>query len=368
MRVTGSQLQWDNVPTKRNDIQWLRALAAAEVMIWHSDLVTKGFSSFQIHESFYAPLGGIGVELFFILSGYIICMQAPTYKSGGAFLLSRFYRLLPLYWVFTTLVIVAYFLNPSWKLHGLNLDPATVIKSYLVLPQKTDPILGLGWTLEFEMIFYVIAALAMVAFVLNRHLKIAVALILSGLAFLGFLFGTGPSRRVWDYQLISPYLLAFGFGWLMRVMDEHGGLQRNAMAAGAFLIVCLASGYVANAVDFPLLGRMLLAGTVFAVVCKSRWLFEKNTSLNRLMGRIGDASYSLYLSHWFVLSIGGKILGRTGAPAGLDAPVRVVAVVLCTAAAYGIFLFIEKPIDRYLRGNARNRPTMAPDRVLPASG
>src|SRR5215475_10296197 len=90
---------------KRNDLQWLRALAALEVVVWHSDLATKHFSPASLQTSIYTTLGGVGVELFFILSGYVICMQAPTYKTGAEFMIARIYRLLPLYWIFTSLVI-----------------------------------------------------------------------------------------------------------------------------------------------------------------------------------------------------------------------------------------------------------------------
>ncbi|HJU33012.1 MAG TPA: acyltransferase [Hyphomicrobiaceae bacterium] len=344
---------------KRNDLQWLRALAALEVVVWHSDLATKHFSAMHIQTSIYTVLGGVGVELFFILSGYVICMQAPTYKTGAEFMVARIFRLLPLYWIFTSLVIAAYFLNPGWKLHGLELDPMFVVRSYLFLPQQKDPVLGLGWTLEHEMIFYAIVALALMFLAgASRQWKLIVAFILSGLGFLGFLLGTGPSKQLWDYQIASPYMLAFGFGWLMRVVDENGGARASGNPLILFLLLLMGALTVAGGADIVLFWRMALAGAVFVTFCKLRSYFERNTLINRAMGRIGDASYSLYLSHWFVLSIAGKVLDHLNVPAQVDLPVRLAAIVACMAVGYWIFLVIEKPIDRYLRGSGRQKRTL----------
>src|SRR3954471_7672882 len=129
-------------PAYRRDIGWLRAIAATEVCIWHSDLVAKHFSSYSLQSSaLYAPIGGIGVELFFILSGYVICMRASSYRSGGGFLISRVLRLYPLYWLFTSAVAVAFLANDGWHLNGFEPSTERFLQSYLILPQVEYPIL-----------------------------------------------------------------------------------------------------------------------------------------------------------------------------------------------------------------------------------
>ena len=148
---------------RRTEIQWLRGLAATEVVICHSDLVTKHFTSFRLAEtSWYQPLLGIGVEVFFMVSGYVICMRAATHPSGGAFLFSRIRRLYPMYWIFTSLVVLAFLINPAWRLNNFDASPLSLLQSYLILPQWRFPILGVGWTLEHEMIFYAFVALMIV--------------------------------------------------------------------------------------------------------------------------------------------------------------------------------------------------------------
>jgi exopolysaccharide production protein ExoZ len=351
----------DVTKIKRNDIQWLRAIAATEVTVWHSDLVTKFFSSTHIHDSFYKPLGGVGVELFFILSGYVICMQAPTYRTGAAFMMSRLYRLTPLYWLFTTLVLVAYFVNPAWRLHGLDFDGLHLLKSYLFFPQQGPPVLGVGWTLEHEMVFYAIVAVAMVAVpTLHRQEKFGIAFLLAGLGLLGFVLGTGPSKLVWDFHLASPYMLAFGFGWFMRVLDEGTNGHGKSGPVIAFCLIALAAFVATNSVDAIVLYRIAVAGAVFTAFCRWRAAFEASNPLNRVMGRIGDASFSLYLSHWFILSMSGKVLSHFALPASMDLGIRLSAIALCTALGYWLFVALEKPVDRYLRGGSRNLRVVDP--------
>ena len=104
-------------PEKRYELQWLRALAASEVVVCHSDLLTKHFSNFRIGSlTWYYPLSGMEIELFFVLSGYIICIRAPSITMVGVSCRrasSASIRCIP---IFTSLALVAYFINPAWRL------------------------------------------------------------------------------------------------------------------------------------------------------------------------------------------------------------------------------------------------------------
>lgn len=81
-------------PGRRPDLEWLKALAALEVVVCHSDLAVKHFSGALLSRSWYLPV--IGVEVFFVVSGYLICLRASACPGALAFMRARFLRLLPL--------------------------------------------------------------------------------------------------------------------------------------------------------------------------------------------------------------------------------------------------------------------------------
>jgi peptidoglycan/LPS O-acetylase OafA/YrhL len=340
---------------KLNDIQWLRAAAALEVAIWHSDLITKNFSTLSVTAiEWYRPFGGIGVEVFFIVSGFVMCLRLPSYKSGAQFMYARLARLVPMYWVFTSLVIVAYLVQPSWRLNAMQLDLDLIVRSYLMLPQMRYPILGVGWSLEIEMIFYAELALVLtIAVAMGKRSGnvIVYLLVIAGLC--GFAFGTGPTARVWDYHLISPYMLLFAFGWFMCAVTR-------TPAPGTFLGALIASAAVwligialAESADRHLLLRMAAAAAVFVLTYALRAILQRDAFINRAASAVADASYSLYLSHWFVLSGLGKLLGALQISPAFDLTARIMGIAAAIAFALGCFRFFENPLDQLLRPRAR---------------
>ncbi len=264
---------------RRAEIQWLRAIAATEVAICHSDLVTKHFSSYHLAESWWhRGVGGIGVEIFFMVSGYVICMTAGSHKTGGAFLLSRIRRIYPMYWIFTSLVVLAYLVNSDWHLANFDPGPLSLIRSYLILPQPGFPILGVGWTLEHEMLFYALIAVVMLFWSMRGAAKGAVIWLLAALGFLGCLHGTQAETSVLTFHVFSPYFLAFGFGWLLRYI-EGMPLMGQAQRVALFLIVG-AAGYVfGSEYGAHLMVRIATAGAVFALFLAARPLFAADNAV-----------------------------------------------------------------------------------------
>ena len=121
----------------------------------------------------YIPLGNVfgfghaGVDFFFVLSGFIIThvhrrdLGRPA--ALGRFCARRFVRIYPLYWVVSAIVIGLALFSPDW---ATRLQPSYIIASLLLLPHGQDPLLGVGWTLEHEMLFY----LAFAAAIASRRL------------------------------------------------------------------------------------------------------------------------------------------------------------------------------------------------------
>jgi len=340
-------------------------IAALEVCVWHTDLVAKHFSSVSIQElDWYKPIGGIGVELFFVVSGYVMCLNARRFQSGAAFMLARITRIVPLYWIFTSLVIVAYAINPNWRLGGADFSLGSLVRSYLILPQREYPILGVGWSLEHEMIFYALLALLIAtAQPLVRKASVWIAVLLAAMGTFGFALGTGPVSRVWDFHVLSPYMLLFAFGWLVcsRGNDEKKGLAALLPLVGILIGVALCVALVTDPRDYMLLFRMVLTASFFLAVHAARAVLEIDTVINRMASAIADASYSLYLSHWFVLSAFGKLLGVLHFPASASYAVRAAGVAACVAVSLLVYRGLEHPIDRFLRGRKPASQRSAPD-------
>jgi peptidoglycan/LPS O-acetylase OafA/YrhL len=252
-----------------------------------------------------------------------------------------------MYWIFTTFVVLAFAINPDWRLNNFDLSLWSLSKSYLILPQNGWPILGVGWTLEHEMMFYGLVALVMLHFSMRPPIKFAVAWLLIGIGVIGSLQGHGR-EPAWLYHFFSPYMLAFGFGWLVRCVEETTIPIRRWNVA-LFAVMVVASYLVATGLGELLVLRIALAALVFSGFIVCRQFFATDNRLNRIGCKFGDASYSIYLSHWFVLSAMGKVLGVVEPPAVLSGAVRVFGVVLSIAIGVFIFTLLEKPIDRWLR-------------------
>ena len=155
-------------------IQILRALAALLVVFHHARYQIRDFEAF-----FYGGIwqsGQAGVDIFFVISGFIMWVTTHDRRTTPLqFLTNRIVRIVPLYWLLTLTVAAACLIAPS-LFRGVVLAPEHVVKSlffipdfYPGMPTHIWPLLLPGWTLNYEMIFYVVFA---VALLLPRHLMI----------------------------------------------------------------------------------------------------------------------------------------------------------------------------------------------------
>jgi exopolysaccharide production protein ExoZ len=336
-------------------LSWVRAVAAGEVIVWHSDLITKHFSHSTVDVWGYHSIGAVGVEIFFVLSGYIMCMRAASYKNGVQYLVARLMRLIPMYWLFTTAVIAAYLVNSHWRLGNFDLSVFTLLRSYLMLPSWGFPILSVGWTLEYEMIFYLfVALLAVTAGSLTANARINLFGVMIALGLGGMLLPGGGSGEVGPLaspvsHILSPYMLIFAAGWLIRIVEENGGIRQNWRAVIGVLIIFSLGLSQGTTFGVHLGLRAALATCCFLLFQLGWEWFQINNPVNRFVCLVGEASYSIYLSHWFVLSIIGKLLGVLSPPEAAAWPLRMIGIATGLTVGLGAYSLIEQPIDRFLR-------------------
>jgi len=259
-----------------------------------------------------------------------------------------------MYWIFTSLVGAAHLINPAWP-EGFSFDPVSIVASYLILPQPGFPLLSVGWTLQHEMLFYAVVALMMYAIGRGRGLMLAVAPLLGLMGYIGCVFGSNTMPSLWAYYIFSPFMFAFGLGWLIRSCEEAGwrAVMLPAVLFGGFGLLAIVFG---GGLPGRIICRIMVAALIFVVAISFRQFAKTENALGRLIYNVGDASFSIYLSHWFVLSAIGKMLGMIRLPAAADLPVRLLFIPVSVGVGYCFYVSLEKPISRWLRLPSGVRP------------
>lgn len=350
-------------------VQWLRGLAVLMVMVYHVEDIIRTLPGLEHVRSFWMDVGYSAPDLFFVISGYIMCyvtFSMPFERTR--WLISRIIRIYPMYILFTFVAFCVWMIEPSMTMGSGVQTPVKIVKAFLIFPQKDLPLVFVGWTVEHEVVFY---AIVFCVAALGGKLRTLTTVlgILSALASLRWLLKSSiPGLEFWDYHFLSLFMVQFYIGALV---FEHGKRLRALGAAFPVIagILLFSSGAwlpAPGAVDDETLPRILLYGTAFGLLLLggvNRELQRRDKGLQPpskrpFMVRVGDASYSMYLLHPFVLSTGGKILKVLhlgGLPGGFGA-IFVGLVALFGGLAF--YALIEKPATIFLR--KRFLPTKRP--------
>src|SRR5262249_24241122 len=144
-----------------HNVQALRALAALSVVIFHLSLIEKKYFAQHIVSTNLGKLGTAGVHLFFVISGFVMVVvsMGQLGKNGAAFqfLLRRMIRILPIYWIYTTIVLVIFIVTPQ-LVNASTGHKANIIASFTLFPTLSVPLVSQAWTLTYEFFFYIVFA------------------------------------------------------------------------------------------------------------------------------------------------------------------------------------------------------------------
>lgn len=347
-------------------LQALRFAAALLVTLGHlrhgAGQLFPDFGGGPVNAHVYAA----GVDVFFVISGFIIynACHADFGRPGvaGRFLLRRLVRIAPLYWLFTAL-----FVSATGLTSGRWPEASHLLGSLLFLPtlnaqQQPLPVYSLGWTLNFEMLFYALVTLALL---LPRRIGPA-ALVLAVLALAGSGLAWAPQALPWRLWA-QPIVLEFLFGLLIahwRLQGGRVGARGAALLLGAGVAGVLLGSQMGEA--SPLWsGRSLWMGLpavlIVAACAGLRPAPDGHAPGWRLAVLGGDASYALYLVHPFVIGAAERV-GVHGQALG---PLGFMALTL--AATLGLALLahrhLEQPLLRWLNARLLPRPAAPPTRI-----
>ena len=326
-------------------IQILRFIAALSVVSYHSHVALlrqlPGHQPDQIDHAF--GVGASGVHIFFVISGFV--MVYTTWRSrltSGDFLVRRLVRIYPIYWVMALTYFICHLLvGTPYHVSGWN-----IVGAALLLPHASSMIIGPGWTLSFEMYFYISFALALLAGFRRGILflsgfypaSIAVGLILAPHAALGQL-----ATNSLLLEFIAGAWLAFAFTRGLSVGPRTGGLF---VIIGATLLL---SGFW---LDYERLPSVISWGVPSLLIVTGALAFEHQlrSTFGRRVAKMGDSSYLLYLSHVLVLDL------LIATPIRLLCKDEFSAVALalplaaiCTVAAALGYEVIELPLLRMMK-------------------
>lgn len=324
-------------------IQHLRAVAALSVVVAHV-AVYLGRLGFQ---GYWPNSLGAGVDLFFVISGFIMWVTTANRPiSPLSFMLKRIARVAPLYWLVTGFSLAVLLTNKQ-LMPDAALDWGHVIRSFLFIPAlhpvngEMQPLVTAGWTLNFEMFFYVLFALAL--FLPQAVRALAIVLLLIGFVAAR---GLGPSPSSILFVYSNDIILEFGMGLLIGLFATSG--KRMPVSAGLALVAVGLALLVVLSDILPPLPRFLMMGVPCAMIVIGAVALEREGAWlkSRVMQFLGDASYSIYLTHGIFLSAFTRFWPKL-MPGVIAQNMVLFSLAGLTAALIGgamVYRLVEKPL------------------------
>jgi exopolysaccharide production protein ExoZ len=352
------------IPIRRFDeLQALRAIAAGMVVLEHALLTYNAkVSAVNYTGSSLFELGDFGVRLFFCISGFIIFISAaklmPGVFSAANFAVRRLIRIVPLYWCATLI----YALKLSFQ--GAPPTFEELLYSLLFIPYLAEnglmrPILGAGWTLNFEMFFYAVLALSIL---LDRRMRLLVvsAALLALLASRAWgLFG--PQENIFGnalFLLAESYLLFFVVGMVIGYFADAKVftlLARIPSHLTLWILLLMAFGgsvaihslALAQATSIAMQLALCTFCVLLCVHCQSNTSRAEPNLFQRTIVLAGDGSYSTYLTHGFVMGPAARVVGALNL--GIAPWLFSIAMVFaCTAVGMCLYRYFEYPLLKNL--------------------
>ncbi len=337
-------------------VQILRAIAASMVVFNHFNIAYSNSN----HYSFFVSsgighLGEAGVDLFFVISGFIMFYTQcpnPETQNGSLntalkFLKKRILRIMPLYWFWTTVLLLLWLFHIAFKDQHINVTFLSC--SYFLVPYYSEhagfrPLLEQGWSLAYEMYFYFIFAIVLI---FRRCLSNTLYISLLFVFF--YLISLYIKVPAFSYLVAYPMNIEFIYGAIIAwvVMKWKFQINRTILWCLFYIGCVLMMSKLFLQVD-----RTLVYGIPSAIILFAAVLLNQNrqeTKISTFLLYLGNASYSIYLTHsYFALAFGmvakaGKLNHFNG---DLLITLGTLSTILISSLAY---LYIEKPLMNLLK-------------------
>ncbi|OFY67456.1 MAG: hypothetical protein A3H98_03290 [Bacteroidetes bacterium RIFCSPLOWO2_02_FULL_36_8] len=293
--------------TKVITIQYLRGFASLYVVLTHLRLIYNVPEAGLFYE--WTDFGFSGVNLFFVISGFIITFITPEERGLKAvvqYLKKRFIRIFPVYWiVLLSLVVLGVFFPPK----NVNMNVLNILQNFLLVHDYKNSILGVSWTLEFEILFYFIFCFT----ILNSKFRIEILLFLWILfpIFRLILPGAPFVNSILSHRSCQEFIM----GCIIAIVFKKYTFKIPFVFPLVLLFYFIASPFLFRyAITLP--GSLksfqgLLEYSIPATLVVFSFVFyekSNNPKIQNFLLLLGDASYSIYLIHLPIIIVLKKVL------------------------------------------------------------
>lgn len=324
-------------------LQVFRGLAAVAVVLHHAALSTDAFVLSSPTLSRWLEFGALGVDFFFVLSGFIICHahadDPPSTATARSYFIKRLIRVFPAYLPISIFLMLAYLLLPGLSASGGR--EYSIASSLFLLPASAPPALSVAWTLVHEMVFYTI-------FLIYFFARRLFPLVIAAWAFANLLTVFGYEPQGWTRYLLSPLNLEFIFGMLVAAGIKRGfgrGLRPHIYICMGVLTAIAAVSIIG--VDEINAYRVVFGlGMALLVFGVARLDLQTPYRAGKRMLLLGSASYAIYLVHNPLLSLTQRGLAKL--PLGWLLSC-VFGVVISLLAGIAYHRYVETPALGWIR-------------------
>jgi peptidoglycan/LPS O-acetylase OafA/YrhL len=342
-------------------IQVLRGFASLLVVFFHA---TENYHS-NLGKEFlggFFSFGGAGVDLFFVLSGFIITYTSrdllKSRSNCSYFLQRRAIRIFPVYWIITIgFLLIQAALPTLYKTH-FSYNWETLLFTFFLLPGHFM-VNGVSWTLTNELFFYLLFA---IAFFIRKGQWLFI-LITAYCILIITVYLLGEHKAItneWMNLVFFPMNIEFFLGVGIAIIIHKVPLRLTFPAAALGTFLFLLSGILennGNRIFDHAFNRVVYYGIPSALLIAGLTRYEmekKPVRVPALLLSLGDASYSLYLVHLPVMAAAAKLLARYTATGTAFSHIMmlIVIVVVCGISIF-FFKYIEKPLIRFLNSKVK---------------
>lgn len=320
---------------KLNHMQSLRGIAALLVCGFH--MKTRiDFDNLEIGQFLFGK-GNIGVPIFFVISGFIMTFTTSNYGKNAfiefkSFITKRIIRIVPLYYILSIAWMV---LGGNFLLYFDSEHISRVYNSFLFLPQKsTPPVLFLGWSLNYEMFFYLLFGLTLF-FKKKRYLVLCTFFTILICLGLIFKFSNPYLKMATDFINIY-FLIGIIFGLFYNMVKLS---KKTVMMICIIGVCCFMTFYFSNIITSSFLPVTLL---VLSFLLLDKLAIPSSSTLVYL----GNISYSLYLIHPFVQIAFRRWKTDNIFMGTLVFIIEIIAVIILSSISFEL---VEKRLTKFLR-------------------